>query len=165
MRALSSLSSLSALSRFFPTPATTLMPWLGHLASLLMLAALAWLCASIYWSLTAPVTVRPAGNIETDLQRVTSSIVSRHPFGIAPALPRPTAAPSSDIKLQGVIAAQKEGQPAYALLSLEGKSPLVVHEGDEFAPGTILKRVLPREVEIQRGGQNLTLSLPDLTKR
>lgn len=157
---------MRALPRFSAPRAAALMPWIGHLATLLMLALLAWLCASIYWAMTTPATLRPAGNIETDLQRVTQSVISRHLFGIAPAVPKPVATTApSDIKLQGVIAAQKEGQTAYALLSIEGKPPVVVSEGDEFAPGTTLKKVLPREVSILRGGQNLTLSLPDAAKR
>lgn len=140
--------------------ASSLLPWLGHLATLLMLALLAWLCAGIYWTLTTPPAQRAAGRIETDPQRVVPAIVARHLFGIAPVTARPLATAPTDIKLSGVIAAQREGQTAYALLSVEGKPAQVVHEGDEFAPGTILKQVLPRAVEILRGGQSQTLSLP-----
>lgn len=156
---------MRAWPRFSAINAATLMPWLGRLATLAMLALLAWLCAGIYWSLTAPATPRPASDIDTDPQRVVQALVSRHLFGLpAPTAAATTAAAPTDIRLTGVIAAQAEGQPAYALLAIEGKPAQVVREGDEMAPGVTLKRVLPREVEIARGGQTQTLSLPEKGK-
>ena len=144
----------------------TLIPWLGRLATLLMLALLAWLCANIYWSLSAPNTPRPATGIDTDPQHTAQAIASRHLFGMsAPATAgAPAASAPSDIRLNGAIAAEAPGKPAYALLAIEGKPAQVVREGDEVAPGITLQRVLPRQVELSRGGHTETLSLPQRGK-
>ncbi len=156
---------MRAWPRFSTINAANLMPWLGRAATLLALAALAWLCAGIYWTLSAPRTPRPATEIDTDPQRVAQTLVARHLFGVAAtaAAASPASAPS-DIRLVGVIAAQAEGQPAYALLAVEGKPAQVVREGQEVASGVTLQRVLPREVELTRGGQTQTLSLPERGK-
>ncbi|MBP9714414.1 MAG: hypothetical protein KBD60_12120 [Sterolibacterium sp.] len=140
--------------------AAFLNSWLGALASLIMLALIAWLCASIYWTITVPATPVATRPIDTDPQHTAQSLASRHLFGIA-TTPAPSAAAApTDLRLNGVIAAQAEGQPAYAFIIIEGKPAQVVREGTEFAPGITLKRVLPREVELLRHGQPQTLSLP-----
>jgi len=41
---------------------------------------------------------------------------------------------------------------------------VVVRVGDEIVPGVTLQRVLPRSVEIDQGGQVLTLTLPERGK-
>lgn len=151
-------------SRLTAINADNLMPWLGRLATLAMLALLAWLCAGIYWSLSAPRTPRPATAIDTDPQRVVQAVGSRHLFGVAAEPAAAAASEPSDIRLVGVIAAQAEGQPAYALLAVEGKPAQVVREGAEAAPGVTVQRVLPRQVELTRGGQTQTLSLPERGK-
>ncbi len=148
-------------SRFSIANAATLTPWLGRLATVIMLALLAWLCASIYWTITVSAAPRPAITIDTDPQRVVPAIVSRHLFGIPSMTGATPASAPTDIRLNGVIAAQIEGQPAYALLAIEGKPAQVVREGDEVAPGVTLQRVLKYEVELLRGGQTQTLSLPE----
>lgn len=139
-----------------------LMPWLGGMAALIMLALLAWLGASIFWTLTAPETVRPSAPIDTDPQRTVPALTERHLFGVY-LVATPASAPSN-IRLNGVIAAQQPGHRAYALLMIEGKPAQLVREGDEIAPGMTLQRVLPRQVEILRGGQTQTLSLPESAK-
>jgi len=139
-----------------------LLPWLGGLAALLMLALLAWLGANIFWTLSAPQSPRPSAAIETDLQRVLPALTERHVFGVyqvAAAVSAP-----SNIRLNGVIAAQRPGHGAYALLVIEGKPAQLVREGEEIAPGITLQRVLARQVEILRGGQPQILSLPESAK-
>lgn len=140
-----------------------LMPWLGRLAALLMLAVLAWLGANIFWTLSAPEAISPSAPLDTDLQRSVPALTERHLFGLHVAA-TPAAAAPSNIRLNGVIAAQKPGHRAFALLVVEGKPAQLVREGDEIAPGITLQRVLERQVEIQRGGQSQTLSLPESAK-
>jgi type II secretory pathway component PulC len=137
------------------------MPWLGHLATILALALLAWLCASIYWALSARATPSATPGLDTDPQRTAQTLASRHLFGVttAPVTNTATIAPS-DLRLNGVIAAQSAGQSAYALIAVEGKPAQVVREGDEIAPGITLQRVHAREVELLRNGQPQTLPLP-----
>lgn len=139
-----------------------LMPWLGRAAALIMLALLAWLGANIFWALNAPESLRPSAPIETDLQRTLTALTERHLFGVY-LVATPTSAPSS-IRLNGVIAAQRPGHRAYALLTIEGKPAQLVREGDEIAPGISLQRVLPRQVELLRGGQTQILALPESAK-
>lgn len=142
------------------------LPWLGHLASGLMLMLLAWLCASIYWTLTLPAATRPATALETDPQRLAQAIGARHLFGIADSANSTNGADtvssaSGELRLIGLIAAQKDHQPAYALIAIAGSPPEVVREGNEVAPGIVLQRVLAREATLLRNGQPLTLPLPE----
>lgn len=140
-----------------------LMPWLGGLAALLMLALLAWLGANIFWTLNAPESIRPSAPIDTDLQRTLPALVDRHLFGVFQEAAPATSAPST-FRLNGVIAPQQTGHRAYALVAIEGKPAQLVREGEEIVPGVTLRRVLSRHVEIQRGGQTQILSLPETPK-
>ncbi len=151
---------LRARSSFAAFNTAALMPWLGHLATVVALALLAWLCATLYWSFTTASSPAIARSIDTNPQHTVQVLTSRHLFGISTA-PAPLAASApSDLRLSGVIAAQSEGQPAYALIVVEGKPAQVIREGAEVAPGITLKRVLAREVELLRNGQPQTLTLP-----
>ncbi len=128
-----------------------------------MLGVLAWLAASIFWSLSAPETSRPAAPIETDPQLAAKSIANRHLFGTVLTAAAMASAPV-DIRLSGAIAAQRQGERAFALLAIEGKPPQLVREGEEVAPGVILQRVMPRQVELLRGGRTQLLTLPERGK-
>lgn len=140
-----------------------LTQWLGRMSAVLMLALLGWMGANIYWTLNAPESVRPSAQMETDVQKAQQAIAGRHLFGVYVAASSPVSAPS-DIKLNGAIAADKAGQRAYALLSIEGKPSQLVREGEDLAPGITLKRVDTRQVELQRGGQSVILRLPESNK-
>lgn len=140
-----------------------LLPWLGRLTAMVMLGLLGWLGANIFWTVSAPAGSSPSGQMETDAQRAAQGIGNRHLFGQYIAAVGPMAAPSN-LKLTGVITAQREGQRAYAFITVEGKAAQLVKEGEEIAPGITLQRVLARQVEIQRNGQNQTLTLPENSK-
>lgn len=163
MTAWPSSSVLAALA----VPASAI-PWIGRLATLLMLALLAWVGATVFWTLSASVSALdtpPPVVAESDPQRAMQAVVNRHLFGIAPAANAPGASANvSNIRLIGVIAAQSPGKPAYAILSVEGKPSQVVREGAEVAQGILLQRVKPREVELLRGGQSQLLTLPERGK-
>jgi len=139
-----------------------LIPWLGRLATLLMLAVLAWMGTNIFWTLTSKVTLPPAMTLETDPQRAAQAIISRHMLGESAS--SSAAAATLDIRLTGVIAAQHPGKAALAFLSLDGKPAVPVHEGAEVAPGITLNRVMPRQVELLRGGRPMTVTLPQRSK-
>lgn len=153
--------------RFFDasTRQETLTLWLGRLATLVMLALVAWLASRIFWSLNTPDTTRPATALPTDPQQAVQTLTAKHLFGVAPTNPTASSSMTAvDLRLNGTLAAQKEGQPAYAILAFEGKPPQVVREGAEIAPGITLERVMARQVEILRNGQKQTLSLPESGK-
>lgn len=153
-----------SMPRFLPLSAARLVQWSGVLATVAMLALLAWLGAGIFWSLTTPVASAPAVAIETDPARAAQSVAARHLFGEAP--PPGTAVKAvvlPDITLRGVVAPSRQGRPGVAVLTVAGKPPIAVREGEEVAPGVSLHRVLPRSVELERGRQVQTLSLPERT--
>ena len=139
-----------------------ILPWLGRLAAVVMLGLLGWLGAGIYWTLSAPESVRAGAQMETDLQKAQQAVAGRHLFGVYVVASATSSV--SDIRLNGAIAGQKPGQRAYALLSIEGKPSQLVREGEELAPGIKLQRVEARQVELLRGGQSQTLTLPENSK-
>jgi len=63
------------------------------------------------------------------------------------------------IKLLGVVAASG-GRRGYAVVQLEGKQILAVHEGEDVSPGLRLAEVLPEHVILERGGMRETLAWP-----
>ncbi len=148
---------------FARVPAARAVRWLGIIATLVMLALLAWLGAGIFWSLRTPSTPEPVLAVETDPARAAQTIASRHLFGEAPAAGAAVAKARilPDIKLRGVIAATRPGQPAVAVLAIGGKTSVSIREGDEAAPGVTVHRVYARTVELKRDGVVQSLSLPD----
>lgn len=153
-----------SMPRFRALPTARVTQWSGVLAMVGMLAVLAWLAAGIFWSLTAPAVTPPVVAIETDPARAAQSVAARHLFGeTAEAGAVVQAVVLPDIALRGVVAPAREGRPGVAVLAVAGKPPISVREGDEIVSGVTLHRVLPRSVELERGRQVQTLSLPERT--
>lgn len=72
-----------------------------------------------------------------------------------------TAAPTGiALKLLGVVAASA-GRLGYAVVQLEGKQILAVHEGEDIAPGIRLAEVHPEQVILERSGVRETLTWPE----
>lgn len=142
------------------------LPWLGRLATLAVIALLAWLGARLLWDLTAPATPEPAVVVDTDPTGVAQTIAARHLFGEAPAqgATGALAEGAANIRLHGVVAPARRGQIAIAILSSQGKPAVAVRVGEEILPGVTLHRVLPRSVEIDQGGQIHLLTLPERGK-
>jgi hypothetical protein len=107
--------------------------------------------------------------METDAARAAQTVAAQHLFG-EPAAPKAAIAPAQalpDITLRGVIAASGPRQPAVAVLAIGGKPSISVREGEEVMPGVSLRRVLARQVELERSGhsgQIQSLSLPESRK-
>lgn len=149
-------------------PTYTPPAWLARLITLALLALLAWLCASIYWVLAVPdAPALPAEEVMEPAQ-LLSALEQRHLFGKAaqslvqeagPAIAA-SAVSFDNLRLLGIIAATRPGQPAYALLARDGQSPQVIREGEDFEPGLRLSKVSPKEIEILGSGQSFKLSLP-----
>jgi general secretion pathway protein C len=140
------------------------IPRLGKLATIAMIALLAWLGARVFWNLTAPATPEPAMVVDADALRVAQAVAARHLFGVAPVQDGADARIVANLKLHGVFAPAGRGQTAIAILSSKGKPALAVRVGEEVLPGMTLHRVLPRSVEIDQGGQILLLTLPERGK-
>lgn len=66
------------------------------------------------------------------------------------------------IKLQGVVAEPGgKGKKGYAVVQLDGKQTLAVHEGEDIARGVRLAEVHPDHVILERNGIRETLALPE----
>ena len=151
---------------FVSSLAPRAIPWLGKLATMAIIALLAWFGARLFWNLTLPATPEPALVVDTDPAGVAQTIAARHLFGAAPApgTAGDVAKGAANIKLHGVVAPGRRGHTAIAILSNQGKPAVAVRVGEEILPGVTLRRVLPRSVEIDQGGQILLLTLPERGK-
>jgi len=127
--------------------------------SLLTLAALAVFGLVLaYWTWIwfgpraeprAEVVAAETGNLGTAslvFGRVERNKTAAAPTGIA-------------IKLLGVVAASP-GRRGYAVMQLEAKQILAVHEGDDVTTGVRLAEVHPDHVILERGGMRETLAWP-----
>ena len=130
------------------------------LVSLLTLAALALLGMVLaYWTWVwfapraeprAQAAAGETGNLASAgrmFGRMERSKASAAPTGIA-------------MKLLGVVAASG-GRRGYAVVQLDGKQILAVHEGNDVAPGVRLAEVHPDHVILERGGTRETLAWPE----
>jgi general secretion pathway protein C len=130
------------------------------LVSLLTLAALALFGLVLaYWTWVwfapraeprAEAVAGEAGNLASAsgvFGRVERNKNSAAPTGIA-------------IKLLGVVAASG-GRRGYAVVQLDAKQILAVHEGEDVNPGVRLAEVLPDHVILERGGMRETLAWPE----
>ena len=128
--------------------------------SLLTLAALALFGLVLaYWTWVwfapraeprAEAAAGEAGNLASAgrvFGRVERNKNSATPTGIA-------------IKLLGVAAASG-GRRGYAVVQLDAKQILAVHEGGDVAPGVRLAEVLPDHVILERGGMRESLAWPE----
>lgn len=126
--------------------------------SLLTLAALALfglVLAYWTWIWFAPRTEPPAEIAPAQTGNLASASLV---FG---RVERHTAAPTGiAIKLLGVVAASG-GRRGYAVLQLEAKQILAVHEGEDVTPGLRLAEVHPDHVILERGGVRETLTWPE----
>ena len=82
--------------------------------------------------------------------------------GLFGSVPRSLAAAPTGIaiRLLGVVAASG-GRRGYAVVQLEGKQILAVHEGEDIAPGIRLAEVHADHVILERNGVRETLAWPE----
>jgi len=130
------------------------------LVSLLTLAGLALLGLVLaYWTWAwfapraeprAEAAAGEAGNLAT-ASRVFGR-VERNKSGAAPT--------GIAIKLLGIVAASG-GRRGHAVVQLDAKQILAVHEGEDVAPGVRLAEVLPDHLILERGGVRETLAWPE----
>lgn len=106
-----------------------------------------------HWAvrLVAPrATPRPPVALPTPAD-AAQAIVSRHLFGlVAPAMPGATAAPGA-VRVLGVASSGPSGG-GFAIVSINGQSPVPAVEGQEFSPGMRLKKVTAAGIEYEQGG-------------
>lgn len=130
------------------------------LVSLLMLLAVALLGAVLaYWTWVwfAP---RPEPRTEVTAAQTGSVASAGAVFGSVPRNQGVAAPTGIAIKLLGVVAASG-GRRGYAVVQIEGKQILAVHEGEDVAPGIGLAEVLADHVILTRSGVRETLAWPE----
>jgi general secretion pathway protein C len=130
------------------------------LVSSLTLLAVALLGAVLaYWTWVwfAP---RPEPRLEAAAVQTGNVASAGTIFGVVPPQQAAAAPTGIAIKLLGVVAASG-GRRGYAVLQLEAKQILAVHEGEDVAPGVRLAEVLADHVILERSGVRETLALPE----
>jgi type II secretory pathway component PulC len=130
------------------------LPFLSAAAALLLLT---WLLAHWTWMFLMPAA--PGGSVEQPAPQLSKVLaekaVAANLFGGGTQsgedmTAQPVAAPSN-IGVRGVYSGH-DGRTGFAVLVLDG-NPLAAVVGQEFAPGMVLRRVLPDSVEIVRNGR------------
>ncbi len=81
-------------------------------------------------------------------------------FGKLPRNQNAAAPTGIAIRLLGVVAASG-GRRGYAVVQLDAKQILAVHESEDIAPGIRLAEVLADHVILERGGVRETLAWPE----
>jgi general secretion pathway protein C len=129
------------------------------LVSALTLAAVALLGAVLaYWT-WAWFAPRAAQRLEPATAQGGSVASAGAVFGSAPRLQ--AAAPTGiAIRLLGVVAASG-GRRGHAVVQLEAKQIMAVHEGEDVAPGVRLAEVRADHVLLERNGVREKLAFPE----
>lgn len=81
-------------------------------------------------------------------------------FGIVPRNQESATPTGIAIKLLGVVAGSG-GRRGYAVVQLEAKQILAVHEGEDIAPGIRLAEVHAENIILERNGLRESLALPE----
>ena len=92
-----------------------------------------------------------ASEVQSPFAFEPSALIAANPFGSVAAtdnLPAPTSSQTFDIKLLGVLASS-DALRSWAVLSINGSSPVVYRTGESIADGSVLQAVFPAHVEIQ----------------
>ncbi len=128
---------------------------------LLSLLLLGFVLAYWTWVWLAP---RAEARLDVAAEGVVQLAAANSLFGTVQR-DRNSAAPTGiAIKLQGVMAApagNPVGQRGYAVVLLDGKQNLAVHEGEDIAPGIRLAEVYPDHVILERNGARESLAWPE----
>lgn len=127
------------------------------LVTLASLALLGLVLAYWTWVWLAP---SPEPRAQPRSDPVSSAASANSLFGIVPR-GQNTASPTGiAIKLFGVVAATG-GRRGYAVVHLEPRLNIAVHEGEDIAPGIRLAEVHADHVILERNGVRETLTWPE----
>jgi hypothetical protein len=133
--------------------------WLPHAAWAVVAIVGAWLFAGWLWAALAPTVFVAPVVIPAETLSAAAAVADRHWFG-GTGDGSPVERRESRFRLIGAMTGHG-GLPGFAVIGEDGKPALPVVEGEEFAPGVRLQRVLPRAVELQRQGRSERLELND----
>jgi general secretion pathway protein C len=125
------------------------------IATILLLALLAWLLARWTWQFLQPkeTITPPVASAKIDVNAATERVVGMHLFGVAGERKNSEEAQVStlNLHLKGVFAFSRES-PAFAIVNTGDKNDEAFKVGDEIAPGALLAAVHPTHIIIKRAG-------------
>lgn len=135
---------------------------LVFLPTLAALALLAWVLAYWSWVWLLPRAQTRGEELAAQIS-VTASPANL--FGVVQRAAGAAPVTGIALKLQGVVAAEQAARASgkgrgYAILQLDAKKIVAVHEGEEVLPGVILAEVHADHVILERGGLRETLAWP-----
>ena len=135
---------------------------LGLLPTLAALILLAVVLAYWSWVWFLPRAKTRGDELAAPL---SSSATVANLFGVLQRAGGSAPATGIAIKLQGVVAAGREANSSvdhrgYAILQLDAKKIVAVHEGEEIMPGVSLIEVHADHLILERGGLRETLAWP-----
>jgi type II secretory pathway component PulC len=139
-----------------------------QLASIVLGVAIAAQAIAIALSLSGELAAGPAvpiaasGRAHEKQPLALAGITAAHLFGAAPQVTNVAAVSPisrSPLVLTGTIAS---GNPrdGYAIVGTSAATSHVIYVGSEAAPGTVLLKVFPKWVVLQRGDERLILRFP-----
>jgi general secretion pathway protein C len=137
------------------------LPWIYHIVSGCLLAAIAWCLAILFWLLAAPAVRLPAAAPVSaqPLSRPTGSDLSAlNRWFTSTAAVASTAPSALAYKLRGVIAAQGDA-PAAAIMQGANSIAVVVRKGKELEAGVVLSQVLRDHVLLDNHGRQERVEL------
>ena len=130
------------------------------LATAAALALLGLVLAYWTWAWLAPHAEPRAQALQTGAGAAATAQAAAGFFG-SPKRDRSGAAPmGSAVSLLGVVAASGN-RSGYAVLRLDAKQTIAVHEGKDIEPGVRLAEVHARSVVLERNGVRETLALQE----
>ena len=130
------------------------------LATAAALALLGLVLAYWTWAWLAPHSEPRAQALQTGAGAAATAQAASGLFG-APKRDRSGAYPTgSAVSLLGVVAASGN-RSGYAVLRLDAKQTIAVHEGGDIEPGVRLAEVHARSVVLERNGVRETLALQE----
>ncbi len=130
------------------------------LATAAAIALLGLVLAYWTWAWLAPHAEPRAQVLRTDAGAAATARAAAGLFG-SPKRDRNGAAPmASAVSLLGVVAASGN-RSGYAVLRLDAKQTLAVHEGGDIEPGVRLAEVHAQSVVLERNGVRETLALQE----
>ena len=140
-----------------------LLAWLPASAWVAVTAVGAWLLAGWIWTAAAPESFVAPVVLPAEAVPAAAAVADRHWFGRSGDAAA-VGLREGRYRLLGAMTGHG-GQPGFAVIGEDGKPALPVVEGEEFAPGVRLQRVLPRAVELRRQGRSEHLELNDEASR
>ena len=100
------------------------------------------------------------------MELVAAGIARAHLFGAAPIEASATSriVSRAPLVLTGIIATANP-KDGFAIIGSSAATARVFHAGSEAAPGVLLAEVYPQWVVVRRGGERVTLRLPQASRR